>query len=119
MSLLAGSATDTGGYQDGPAASAQFNEPFAISWAIHRPTNTPSLYVADSANHAIRRIDLTNLVVSTMWGGPGAVDRLNSLGIGLYERVSCKVCDACLTLGWTTFKLENSLPVSRHLACPW
>lgn len=87
VSLLAGSPTSDAGYQDGPGASALFDEPFAISWSTFQ--TRPVLYVADSANHAIRRIDLATKVVSTVWGGRTSAEaRMTQLGIDFYDRVS-------------------------------
>lgn len=47
----------------GPAISARFAGPKGISWA---PDN--SLYLADTENHVIRRIDLTTGIIRTVLG---------------------------------------------------
>jgi DNA-binding beta-propeller fold protein YncE/thioredoxin-related protein len=49
-----------GGYRDGDASVAQFDEPGGIDYAAGR------LYVADTNNHAIRVIDLASGSVSTV-----------------------------------------------------
>jgi thiol-disulfide isomerase/thioredoxin len=49
-----------GGYRDGDASVAQFDEPGGLSYAAGR------LYVADTNNHAIRVIDLASGIVSTV-----------------------------------------------------
>lgn len=49
-----------GGYRDGDASAAQFDEPGGLSYADGK------LYVADTNNHAIRVIDLAAGVVSTV-----------------------------------------------------
>lgn len=86
--MQAGSSTGAAGYQDGAGGSALFNAPYAISWARHKATNASVLYVADSGNHAVRQIDLTTGVVSTLWGGPTTVNQITARGIGLFDRVS-------------------------------
>lgn len=48
------------GYCDGTGQTAQFSEPSGIAYA------RGCLYVADSSNHAIRRIDLSSFIVQTM-----------------------------------------------------
>src|SRR5262245_49056563 len=53
----------TAGLQDGPANSALFNLPTAV----HVHTNG-DLYVADSRNHVIRRIDARQQTVTTIAG---------------------------------------------------
>lgn len=69
-------------------SAARFNQPFAICWARDKVSNAAVLYVADSANHAVRRIDLATGTVSTVWGGPGMESTITSRGIDLYDRVS-------------------------------
>lgn len=86
VTLLAGSSDGTSGYQDGPGTTARFNKPFSLSWAMF--AGTPSLYISDSANHAVRRVNLTSGVVSTVWGGPSTVNALTAAGVGLFDRVS-------------------------------
>lgn len=53
----------TGGYVDGPAATAKFSFPEGIAVA------NGYIYVADEANERIRRINLTDKTVSTFAGG--------------------------------------------------
>ena len=50
----------TGGYADGDADAAQFDEPGGLSYA------NGLLYVADTNNHAIRTIDLASGLVDTL-----------------------------------------------------
>lgn len=54
------------GYRDGPADQAQFDEPGGLSYAKQR------LFIADTNNHALRVLDLSNQTVSTLplQGGP-------------------------------------------------
>ena len=66
VSTLAGSGVS--GFADGPAATAQFNEPFAVE--VDRSGN---VFVADRLNHRIRRIDSLG-VVSTLAGPSGFAD---------------------------------------------
>jgi hypothetical protein len=70
VSTVAGSGDDivigqhiTGGYRDGPAADARFNEPSGV--ASDRNGN---IYVADLMNHCIRKIDRG--MVTTYSGSP-------------------------------------------------
>jgi len=62
LALLAG---DTPGYQDGTGAKAQFDNPNGL--AVDAAGN---LYVADTSNDVIRKIDV-NAVVTTIAGHPG------------------------------------------------
>jgi hypothetical protein len=48
------------GFADGPFATARFYEPGGLAAA------GDSVYVADTNNHAIRRIDLTSNTVQTV-----------------------------------------------------
>lgn len=62
VTTLAGTAT--AGNTDGPAASAQFNQPYGVALSPDQRI----LYVADYLNHAIRTIDLGRKVVATLAG---------------------------------------------------
>ena len=73
VSVLAGSGT--AGFNDATAASAQFNFPIGLAYD---PTND-DLYVADSGNFAIRRIDLSTGAVVTI-AGNGSQGQNDSLG---------------------------------------
>lgn len=69
-----------GGYADGGAAAAQFDEPGGLSYAHGL------LYVADTNNHAIRAIDLASGIVDTVeFSSPQALvidaDALTILGM--------------------------------------
>ena len=61
VSTFAGVQSASGGYQDGNASQAKFNEPKDVHLAANG-----DLYVADHANHRIRKI--SNGVVSTVSG---------------------------------------------------
>jgi sugar lactone lactonase YvrE len=74
VSTYAGS---TQGFLDGPGASAMFNSPSGIVL-----TADGTAYVADSANHRVRRIDVGG-VVSTH-AGSGVPGAINSPATGLY-----------------------------------
>ncbi|MEJ6682188.1 MAG: hypothetical protein QNL21_08850 [Flavobacteriales bacterium] len=54
----------TAGYRDGHIAQAKFNKPHGIVF----DTNARVLYVADTYNHVIRKVDFTNYQVSTYLG---------------------------------------------------
>jgi hypothetical protein len=62
-SVYAGT-TSVAGYQDGPALSAKFNQPYSLTMA---PDGT--MYVADFNNSAIRKISSDGATVSTLVGG--------------------------------------------------
>mmetsp|Transcript_34542 Transcript_34542/g.55147 ORF Transcript_34542/g.55147 Transcript_34542/m.55147 type:complete len:2065 (+) Transcript_34542:19-6213(+) len=66
VSLLAGSGSGEAGHRDGPRESALFNFPTSV--AVDRERN---VYVADSGNHVIRRIDAVTGVVTTLAGVAG------------------------------------------------
>ena len=73
-SVLAG--TGTAGAVDGPDATAQFNGPIGIALS---PDHN-SLYVADSGNDAIRKIDLVGGTVSTIAGQLGVQGSVDGVG---------------------------------------
>ncbi len=64
ISLLAGTGAKGFAGDGGAAASAKFNNPNGL--ALHAASN--SLYVADTGNHRIRKIDLTTNNISTIAG---------------------------------------------------
>lgn len=86
--MFAGSAIAGPGYQDGPRLSARFNAPYALSWARDKVSGVPVLYVADSENHAVRRIDISSGQVSTLFGGPNITQRIANASINQFDRVS-------------------------------
>src|SRR5262245_3637561 len=71
--VLAG--TGTKGFANGPASSAQFNEPYGVALSPDERT----LYVADYLNHAIRAIDLAARQVTTL-AGNGTAGFANGVG---------------------------------------
>src|SRR5688572_3808844 len=60
--------TGTAGYSgdNGPASSAQLNNPGGLSYVF--ASTTSYLYLADTGNHRIRRIDLGTGVISCVAG---------------------------------------------------
>ncbi|HEY1587117.1 MAG TPA: hypothetical protein VGH63_15585, partial [Polyangia bacterium] len=61
VTTLAGNVSGLG-WKDGPLAGARFNEPEGLA------LDGDSLYLGDTDNNAIRKIDLTNGIVSTVTG---------------------------------------------------
>ncbi|MBI2415417.1 MAG: IPT/TIG domain-containing protein [Candidatus Kerfeldbacteria bacterium] len=66
--LLAGNPRQKG-YRDGTKTQARFNVPIAL--AIDSVGDT--LYVADRDNHAIRQVDISTGVVTTVTGSPSTI----------------------------------------------
>ena len=66
------------GDQDGPGREARFQHPLGV--ALH----SDELYVADTFNHVIRRIDPKSGVVTT-WAGTGHAEPGSGKAIGFYE----------------------------------
>jgi len=64
ITLLAGTGAKGFAGDGGTAVSARFNNPTGL--ALHAGSN--SLYVADTGNHRIRKIDLANNTISTIAG---------------------------------------------------
>src|SRR5882757_1191791 len=62
VSVFAG--TGVAGFAEGPATSAQFNQPYGVALS----SDEKLLYVADYLNHAIRVIDLGTKRVTTLAG---------------------------------------------------
>lgn len=77
VSTFAGVAGDTGGYKDGSAAEAVFNEPMGLV-----VDGKGGLYVADSGNHLIRYIH--DGKVTTIAGKATNVDALTGYMTGGY-----------------------------------
>ena len=81
VTFLAGDGVP--GLRDGDAASARFQRPHGLAW-----DGPDRLYVADTGNHAVRRIDIPAGTVETVAGtgrqtymhraGPAGPDGLNS-----------------------------------------
>lgn len=74
---LAGNVTtiagSTQGYQDGPAATAKFNQPSFICL-----DSTGNIYVSDSYNHRIRKIDAAGNVTTIAGAGSGYADGIGT-----------------------------------------
>lgn len=78
VSTLAGAARSTG-YADGVGIAARFSLPKGLAY-----DGAGILYVADSANHLVRRIEVATATVTTVVGTPGrAAVALGSLPGGL------------------------------------
>lgn len=75
VSILAGSADEIGGFDNGTGESASFNYPYGL--ALDTAGN---VYVADTGNHAIRRI--TPAGVTTTLAGNGSCGATDSEGSG-------------------------------------
>ncbi len=71
--LVAGSGS--AGFTNGTGAAAQFNRP----WGITLDPSGSNLYVADSNNHAIRKINLSTNAVTTLVGN-GSSGYLEAIG---------------------------------------
>jgi len=103
VTTLAGSGI--GGAVDGIATAASFNRPLGIT------TDGVNLYVADSNNGKIRKIDLATNVVSSLSTGA-----LNGLSLGIttdgttvYAADGCKISQVVIATGVTsTFAGTNS-----------
>lgn len=74
VTTIAGTAESSGSV-DGPGAFAKFNNPGAIT------TDGTYLYIADSYNHTIRRLEFSNGIVTTMAGTAGVTGITDGTGI--------------------------------------
>ena len=76
VTTIAGNAASSIGSTDGVGTDARFNNPAGIT------TDGTYLYVADTSNHTIRRIDVSSAsaVVSTVAGSAGIPDSLDGIG---------------------------------------
>jgi hypothetical protein len=76
-SIFAGSAS-TQGYRDGTLGSSLLNSPKGV--AFYESSAGRFLYVADTGNHCIRRIDLTGRNITTIAGTPGSTGQRDGDG---------------------------------------
>src|SRR5205807_430152 len=74
VTTLAGSAGQAGAV-DGSASTARFYNPSGVTL-----DNAGSLYVADTGNHTIRRITLSNNMVTTFAGSAGLSGNTDGTG---------------------------------------
>src|SRR5262249_2066517 len=97
MSLYAGvpgpGSGAGGGFVNGPAASARFNQPSSLIMADGSVSGYPigTLFIADHANSAIRMIDPTGTTVSSLCGqgvGPAPTDGPTFASLGPSYAVS-------------------------------
>ncbi len=75
---IAGKNAETYGYRDGVGSDALFAGPEGIAWDAKRNV----LYVADPANHVLRRIDLGTMEVITIAGVGGKTGSNDTLPDG-------------------------------------
>jgi NHL repeat len=97
VTTLAGSATGSAGSADGTGSAGTFNAPAGVV------SDGTYLYVADSANHTIRKVDMTTRVVTTLAGtagvpgsgdGTGAAARFNTpIGLAIDSAGNLYVTD--------------------------
>ena len=79
VSTIAGFVSDRG-YVDGFGLGTRFHYPEGLACDERDPNNL-ILYVADSANHVLRQIDLKSLRVSTLVGTPYFAGALDGVGL--------------------------------------
>lgn len=75
VTTIAGNAGDAG-YEDGFGSTVRFNYPTQCYWSFDG-----SVYVADSLNHVIRRVDVNTGEVTTHAGQPGVYGSSDGQGI--------------------------------------
>jgi sugar lactone lactonase YvrE len=74
VTTIGGQAPEGEGHEDGPASKSKFNRPRGLA------TDGKFLYIADTANNLIRKIDLSGNVTSTI-AGSGAEGKDDGKGI--------------------------------------
>ena len=83
VGTLAGTA-ETAGYADGALGTAQLNTPQGIT------TDGTYLYVCDTGNNAIRQVDMTTGIISTLAGSPiGALGTADGVGTAARFNAPC------------------------------
>ena len=103
-----------GGYADGDAATAQFDEPGGLSYA------DGILYVADTNNHAIRMIDLEAGTVETLrFANPEALvidsDALTLIGGSAAQGNRIQLATQTVAAGAGSLTLRLSLPAEYKI----
>jgi len=72
VSAFAGTLGAVAGYTDGTGAAATFHSPSGITY------HNGYLYVADTANNRIRRIEISSTIVTTLAGQPDVAGTINA-----------------------------------------
>ena len=103
VTTIAGQAPDGDGKDDGPAGKSKFNHPRGIA------TDGKSVFVADTANNVIRKIDLSGNVTSTI-AGNGAEGKDNGKGT---EASFDHPWPRCLARGGSRSSLLHRLEISE------
>ncbi|HUI67542.1 MAG TPA: hypothetical protein VL087_04990 [Nitrospirota bacterium] len=84
VTTIAGSA-GVSGSNDGTGAAALFNTPYGIA------TDGTSLYVADTGNSTIRKIDIASAVVVTLAGSAGTSGSTDGTGAAAFFNHPCGI----------------------------
>ena len=79
MTTIAGNGETGFGGDGGPAADARLNSPSGLAL-----DGRGALYIADSGNHRIRKVDLETGIISTI-AGTGATTEKQSPGVPMEE----------------------------------
>ncbi|GAB5370291.1 hypothetical protein AAMO2058_001479800 [Amorphochlora amoebiformis] len=115
VSLLAGSQNGDPGYMDGKGTLARFDSPTGIAVGIHRKETRVydgenwSLYVCDTANHAIRRIEADGEVTTVTGGnGKGMLDGPLSSARLTYPKAITIGADGSLLISEDLHNLQKS-----------
>jgi hypothetical protein len=74
VTTVAGSASNKTGSTDGTGSAARFNSPYGIAYY------DSNLYIADTFNYTIRKIDVSSGSVTTIAGSAGSNGNTNGIG---------------------------------------
>ncbi|RYY36380.1 hypothetical protein EON62_01790, partial [archaeon] len=72
ITTVAGNGTQSFSGDDGPATAAALNSPFGVAAAVNEGNSGVMLFIADSGNHRIRRVDAAGVITTVAGSGtPG------------------------------------------------
>lgn len=109
VTSLAGNGTQPPGSVEGTGTAARFNNPggLALDNVIDNITGRPSLYVADTGNHRVRKVGLGGTASAV--AGSGTSGNANGTGVAAsFNAPQGVACDAATTSGTSNIYIADT-----------